>query len=183
MSIAKHTQAVVAWNMWKARQRRNALLHAEAVQRYTGIINATRPTLTVLNVSERYIDLQCNACGARLAYSTRQVKRLSSDASPNSVVCKACAVRPNPPDRKRTTDRSSPTRTYLCSTFRVVGGDLVYNNHSKQYDGKPFGTVKWLNKARRERRYGYLKGYGYYYADELIHIMEHQDAQEEASRS
>lgn len=182
MSLTKHTQAVVAWGMWKARQQRNAKLHEEAVQRYTVIINTHRPSLTVLRVDERYLDLQCNACGARLSYSTRQVKRLVTRHSEGSVQCKACATKPTPVSWDNLANRSSPSAAYLRSFLTVHDGVLVYYNHSTQYDGVPFGAVKWLKKERRERRYGYVKGYGYFYADELMHIMEQPDAQEEEGR-
>lgn len=183
MSLARHTQALVAWGMWKARQRRNAKLHTDAVQRYTGIINVTRPTLTVLSVNERYIGLQCKSCGARLTYSTRQVKRLVTHPSTASVRCKACAVKPTQPSRTRKHARSSPDAAYLHQHYAVRDGVLVYHNHSVGYDGTPFGAVRWMQKEQRERRYGYVKGCGYFYADELISIMEQPDAQEKEGRS
>ena len=183
MSLAKHTQAVVAWGMWKARQRRNAKLHSDAVQRYNGIVNTHRPSLTVLSVNERYIDLQCNACDARLAYSTRQVKRLATNPSTASVQCKACATKPTPTSRARTHARSSPSAAYLHQHYTVRDGVLVYHNHSIGYDGTPFGAVRWMQKEQRERRYGYVKGHGYFYADELLNIMESKDAPKEEGRS
>lgn len=182
MSTAKHTQAVVAWSMWKARKARNAHLHAQAVQRYTVIVNTYRPTLTVLSVSERYINLQCTSCGARLSYSTRQVKRLSPQST-NSVRCKDCTVKPAKPCSARDANRSSPSADYLRHLFTVQDGVLVYHDHSLQRDHTPFGAVKWLKRERRSRRYGYVKGHGYFYADDLIAIMEADNAPEEASRS
>ena len=174
----KHTQAVVAWGMWKARQKLNAQRHADAVQRYTALVAEHRPSLTVLSVSERYISLQCNSCGALLYYSTRQVKRLAARAD-TSVVCKACA-KSNREQRKPTpVPRLSPERAPLCARYIVQDGVLLYRNHATvRLNGTRFGTPRWLNKERRERRYGLVKGYGYFYEDELISIMDGVNAQE-----
>ena len=175
MSTSKHTQASVAWGMWKARQRLNAQRHADAVQRYTALVAEHRPDLTVLSVSERYINLQCKHCGAMLHYSTRQVKRLATRPD-TSVVCKSCTSLVRPVRQPTPTPRLSPDRATLCSRYAVLDGVLVYCNHSsRRLNGTPFGTPRGLNI---ERRYGLVKGYGYFYADELVAIMEGVNAQE-----
>ena len=178
MSNNKHTQVVVAWGMWKARQKLNAQRHADAVQRYTALVAEHRPSLTVLSVSERSISLQCNPCGARLYYSARQVKRLGL-CPDTSVVCKACA-KSNREQRKPTpVPRLSPDRDTLSTRYVVQDGVLLYRNHATaRLNGTRFGTPRWLNKERRERRYGLVKGYGHFYEDELISIMEGVNAQE-----
>ena len=183
MSMSKHTQASVAWGMWKARQKLNAQRHADAVQRYTALVTECRPDLTVLSVSERHINLQCNSCGARLYYSTRQVKRLATRPD-TSVVCKSCAPSARHTRQPSPMPRLSPDRATLCSRYAVLDGVLVYNDHSSpRLNGTPFGTPRWVKKERRERRYGLVKGYGYFYADELISIMEGVDAQEKTQGS
>ena len=175
----KRTRAIeVEWAMWQARKRRNATLHATAVTRYTGIITAHRPQFTVLSVSYTHVALQCKHCGAKTTYSTRHVKRLETDNTPNTIVCSVCytdaPLRPAPIERK-------PTAAELRKLYKVVDGTLVYSGHSKRYEGQPFGAVRYLKTERRERRYGRVQGFaGHYYADELVEIM---NAQEETERS